>query len=328
MASTPPPNYAMNNRMTTCWIITEKGLKGTENQCTALAHAAGLTYTLKQIRLKNSWKWFTPWLRFFSPEALTPDSDNLDGPFPDLVIASGRKAIAPALWVKRQSGGRTKLVIVQSPVIKDRHFDLVIALRHDNYHAANTLPITGALSLITPQSLASARATWAETLGQMPGPRIAVLIGGTSRTHKITPQIARLLVMQLRKLAQQPASLMITASRRTPMAIQEQIRSGLNIPHLHFYDGTGPNPYQAYLAWSDAILVTEDSVSMASEAISTGKPVYIIRLQGRSARFKRFHDHLIAMGYAKWFTGQINHWTYVPPDDLGRAALAVKNLLT
>jgi len=313
--------------MTTSWILTEKGLKGTENQCIALAEAAGLDYTVKNIRLKNPWKLFTPWIRHFSPNALTPDSDALDGPFPDILIASGRKSIAAALWIKRQSGNRTKLVVVQSPVIKDDAFDLVIVPKHDNYHAPNALQITGALSLITAESLAAAKEEWAETLAALPGPRVAVLIGGTSRTHKITPQMTRLLAMQLKKLVQLPASLMVTASRRTPQPIRDQLRSDLQSKQVQFYDGTGPNPYQAYLVWADAILVTEDSVSMACEALSTGKPVYIIRLEGGSKRFTRFHDHLIAQGYARWFTGQINDWGYVPPDDLAKAVSAVKNIV-
>src|SRR5690606_13676708 len=101
---------------TSCWILVEKGLKGTENQCVALAEAAGLSRTIKTIKLKQPWKTLTPWVRHFSSAALTPESDPLVAPWPDVVIASGRKAIAPALWVKKQSGGCTKLIIVQSPV--------------------------------------------------------------------------------------------------------------------------------------------------------------------------------------------------------------------
>ncbi len=45
---------------TSCWVLTEKGLKGTENQCVALAEAAGLSYTVKGIKLNQPWKSFTP----------------------------------------------------------------------------------------------------------------------------------------------------------------------------------------------------------------------------------------------------------------------------
>jgi mitochondrial fission protein ELM1 len=318
--------------MTKCWILTEQGLKGTQNQCLALAHAAGLEPEIKTIKLKNPWKIFTPWIKHFTPNALAKGSSELTAPnndeWPDLLIAAGRKAIAPALWIKQQSGGRAKLVVLLNPGIKDENFDLVIVPQHDAYDGANVLKITGALSLITPETLAAAKTEFASILEPLPAPRIAVLIGGTSRTHKIVPKVARLLTMQLKKLLQQDFSLMITASRRTPVAIQEQLQKELQSPRVQFWDGNSANPYQAYLAWADAILVTEDSVSMACEAISTGKPVYIIRLSGGSKRFKRFHDYLINQGFAKWFTGQINDWSYTPPDDLAIAAEAVRKILT
>ena len=318
--------------MTKCWILTEQGLKGTENQCIALARAAGLDYELKSIKLRNPWKFFTPYIRHFSPMALASGSSELVAPnnneWPDVLIAAGRKSIAAALWVKAQSGGRTKLVVLLDPKIKDKNFDLVIVPIHDGYEGENVQKITGALSLVTAETLSAAKQDFAAELEQLPAPRIAVLIGGNSRTHKITPKIARLLVMQLKKLIQQNFSLMVTASRRTPKEIQTTLFKELTGPQIKLYDGNGTNPYQAYLAWADAILVTEDSVSMAVEAISTGKPVYIIRLQGGSKRFKRFHDCLIEQGYARWFTGQVNDFSYNPPKDLENMANIVKNMLT
>lgn len=313
----------MTTETVPCWILTEKGLKGTENQCIALAEAAGLRYELKHIRLRNPWKFFTPRIRHFSHAALTDDSSELTAPWPKIVIASGRKSIAPALWIKKQSGGQTKIVVIQSPVIKDKQFDLVIVPRHDNYHAPNAMQITGALSVINSAGLAVAKKEWSDVLGSLATPRIAVLIGGTSRTHQITDAVADHLIAQLQGLLDSGYSLMVTASRRTPIHIQDKIRGAL-IGEVHFYDGQGPNPYQGYLAWADAFLVTEDSVSMASEAISTGKPVYIIKMEGGSKRFQRFHDHLIDSGYARWFAGNIDDFSYTNPNDLSTAAEKLK----
>jgi uncharacterized protein len=310
--------------MTQCWIITEAGLKGTENQCIALAQAAGLTYETKSIKLKSPWKIFTPWLRHFSPKALTPDSADLTPPWPEIIIASGRKSIAAGLWVKKQSGGKAKLVIIQSPVVKDKNFDLIIVPQHDNYFGPNVMQITGALSLITPQSLEAAKIEWAPTLEALPAPRIAVLIGGTSRAHKITNTVADRIILQLKNLLEQGNSLMITVSRRTPDAIRDKLGAALQHPNAYFFDGSGPNPYQGFLAWADTILVTEDSVSMASEAISTGKPVYIVALEGGTKRFDRFHSHLVNQGYARRFSGVIGNYPYTPPNDLATAANLLK----
>ena len=82
--------------MTTAWVLTE-GMAGTQNQCVALAHAAGFAPEIKTIRLRQPWKMMTPWLRGFSPTALVTGSSVLAPPWPDVIIASGRKAIAPAM---------------------------------------------------------------------------------------------------------------------------------------------------------------------------------------------------------------------------------------
>jgi mitochondrial fission protein ELM1 len=312
-----------------CWIVTE-GLIGTQNQCLALSQALGCMHpVIKKIHLRQPWKSFTPFIRAFHPVALTTDSDSLHPPlggaWPDILIASGRKAIAAALWVKKQSKNKTVLVIVQNPVVKDKNFDLVLSPRHDQYEAPNAMTITGALSHLTPTKLDNAKAQFPE-LGYYPNPRIAVLIGGTSRTHCLTKDICDQLIRDLLNLQKNKCSLFITASRRTPLPLLMDLRHALRGPEILFWDGDGPNPYQAYLAYADIILVTEDSVSMASEAISTGKPVYIVKMGGGSPRFKRFHDYIIEQGYARWFTGQTQFWRYEPPADLAKAACRVKQI--
>ena len=321
----------MNNQtsspLTGCWVMNSENLIGTKNQCVALAHAAGFAEPeIKTIILKAPLSWVTPYLRSFCPTALAANSSPLTAPWPELLIVGGRKSIAAALWVKRQSGNRTKLVVVLSPVIKDKNFDLVVVPVHDQYKAANAMDMTGALSVVDPVKLEAGRIAFPQ-LANLPQPRIAVLIGGTSSTYQFTPAVAERLTKQLKALQAQNYGLMITASRRTPANLSEQMQADLKHPGTDFWDGTGANPFQAYLAYSDVILATEDSVSMACEAISTGKPVYIIKLEGGSTRFKRFHDYIVSKGYARWFDGVIEHWSYTPPTDLADAAARVKILL-
>ncbi|WP_404326254.1 ELM1/GtrOC1 family putative glycosyltransferase [Aerophototrophica crusticola] len=71
-------------------------------------------------------------------------------------------------------------------------------------------------------------------------------------------------------------------------------------------------------------MATCDSVSMISEAASTGKPVYVIELEGGSPKFRRFHEDLYADGVARPFKGELGHWTYAPLDDTPRIAEEVR----
>ena len=93
------------------------------------------------------------------------------------------------------------------------------------------------------------------------------------------------------------------------------------------WDGAGENPYYAYLALADAVLVTADSVSMISEAAATGKPVHILELDGGNAKFARFHRTMRNAGITRPFAGRIEDWTYPVPDDTARAGAAVRALV-
>ena len=68
-------------------------------------------------------------------------------------------------------------------------------------------------------------------------------------------------------------------ARRIPL---RRSRAPSRTCRTSLWDGTGDNPYFAFLALADAIVVTEDSVNMVTEAAGTGKPVYVQELSGRS----------------------------------------------
>ena len=95
------------------------------------------------------------------------------------------------------------------------------------------------------------------------------------------------------------------------------------VPQAWFWDGTGPNPYLGMLALARHIVVTEDSVSMISEAISTGKPVYVAEMAGGSRRLARFHASLREGGIVRPFDGRLAQWRYEPVNETPRIAAEV-----
>ena len=86
------------------------------------------------------------------------------------------------------------------------------------------------------------------------------------------------------------------------------------------WDGQGANPYPGLLGHADAVLVTEDSVNMASEAATTGLPVHVYPLRGRSPKIARFHASLEARGASRRFDGTIGRWSYPPLAEADRVA--------
>jgi mitochondrial fission protein ELM1 len=193
--------------------------------------------------------------------------------------------------------------MVQDPRVAPTRFDLVVPPRHDGLDGTNVLPTLGALTRVTDARLAAARAQFAGMLAHLPRPLVAVLIGGSNRAYRMTDAAMAALIAQLQKLLAGGAGLCVTASRRTGQANAAALRAALQGKAAVLWDGHGDNPYFGFLAHADAIVVTVDSVSMASEACSTGKPVYVAPLPGGSAKFRAFHAMLEREGYTRRFTG-------------------------
>ena len=81
------------------------------------------------------------------------------------------------------------------------------------------------------------------------------------------------------------------------------------------------------LAFADAIVVTEDSVNMVTEAAGTGKPVYVQSLPGKSRRLSRFHQLMHERGATRPFEGKLEFWTYPPINDTEVVASAIRRAL-
>lgn len=316
----------MSERAPVCWVVTE-GIAGTENQCIGVAEALGITPVIKRVKLRFPWKQLSPWLRLGHGHALAADSDPIAPPWPDIALVSGRKAVGIGLDIKRRSGGKTLLVQIQDPKLPARLFDIVVSPQHDDIRGDNVLLTTAGLHRVTPQKLAEHADAWREKLSLLPAPRVAVMIGGNSRAHRMTTAATEKLAAGLQKLAADGAGLMITASRRTGPENTALLRAALAGPQIFFWDGQGENPYFAFLGLADYIIVTEDSVSMVSEAISTGKPVYIAPLEGGARRLNNFHRLLQQQGYTRPFDGRLENWQYQPPDDTQKVAARIAQAL-
>ena len=81
------------------------------------------------------------------------------------------------------------------------------------------------------------------------------------------------------------------------------------------------------LALADAIVVTEDSVSMVSEAVATAAPVLLAELPGRSRRIGLFHQGLLAEGRVRRFAGRCEVWPTAPLNDTPLAAAELRRRL-
>lgn len=317
----------------TIWAVSD-GRAGIENQVVGLAEAVGrLTpadITVKRIRYRPAFDWLPAGLKIAPDAMLAPGSDSLSPPYPDIWpdiwIAAGRATLPHSMRMRRRSDGRTLVVQLQNPTVDVSAFDLVIAPQHDGLTGGNVLTLTGSTNRVTAKRLHSEGATFAGLLEGKPRPFITVLIGGHSKSHTLGAERARTLAEQIRQAAQASGgTLLMTFSRRTPGDARHILENALRDVPAVIYDGSGSNPYFAFLDAADYVLVTEDSVNMAVEAAATGKPVYILGLDSRrpGGKFTRFHQSLRDRGIARPFDGRLESWTYPLLDETARAAEAV-----
>jgi mitochondrial fission protein ELM1 len=255
---------------------------------------------------------------------LAPDADAFDPPWPDLWIAAGRATLPLSARVRRWSKGSTFTVQLQDPRWPAHLFDLVIPPEHDGLEGANVWPIIGSPNRVTPERLGEAEAQFRERIAPLPSPRVAVLVGGKSKAHSLPPERARALASEIATAVEGAhGSVLVSFSRRTPEDAQRFMTSRLKRLPGWVWDGEGPNPYFAFLAAADVVLVTEDSTNMAVEAAAAGKPVLVMHLEGDSPKHRRLHDSLRKRLAARPFRGALERWTNPPLRETERAAAEV-----
>lgn len=316
-----------NNQTPTCWVVSD-GRAGIENPCLGLAEALNLTPVVKRVRLRSPWRQTTPYLPLPGLNLpLAPASDRLDPPWPDLLISSGRQAVALSMAVGRRSPGTVR-VHIQNPGVPFDRFDLVSLPRHDGKRGDNLVESIGAIHRVTAAKLSAAALEWSHLAEGRARPLVSVMIGGSNRFCQLTPQMMAGVAAQLAALVRdQGVGMLITTSRRTGAENEAILKQSLAGLPVFLWDGSGPNPYFGMLALADALIVTSDSVAMVSEAASTGTPVHVIDLPGNAPKFTRFHDALQADGITRPFQGHLESWTYQPLDDTARLAARVRERL-
>jgi len=218
-------------------------------------------------------------------------SDHLTAPWPDTVITIGRRPAMAALWIRRQSRGRTRIVLFGRPKRHLQHFALVVVSAQFRVgEAANVLNVSLPLMRIDKERLQREAVQWQSHFDSLARPVVAVLVGGATRPYAFDAGDADELLRQARQYCGVTGSLYVTTSRRTPAAAVAALRAGLTTRD-HFYEwGGAANPYYGLLAHADGFVVTGDSMSMITEVARLNRPLAIHALRHAPAsQFLRRH---------------------------------------
>jgi uncharacterized protein len=308
------------------WVLHD-GKPGMASQALGLAETTGFRFLEKPLRVRRPWAWLPPQLWVAPLLPVTPEFGDLAPPWPDLVISCGRNAVRPALAIRAASGGRTLAAHIQDPRFGRGEFDMLLVPEHDRLRGPRVFVTRGAIHRVTANRLDAERCRF-PALENLPRPIVAMLVGGSNRAYRLDlRRLGESSETVARAVRRRGGSVVVTPSRRTGPAGVAVLRARFAGLPSAIWDGSGNNPYFAYLAVADAFLVTADSVSMVSEAAATGKPVHILELGGGDAKFARFHRAMREAGITRPFAGDIEEWSYTPLDDTARAGAALRDLV-
>jgi mitochondrial fission protein ELM1 len=262
----------------TVWVL-KCHRAGDHAQSLALARALGRPFVVKDL----NFRWYELLFALAGRATLAgidrARSSPLQAPWPELVIMAGRMNETPAKWIRKQSGGRSRIVVIGRNWTPPAELDCLITTRQFRLPLhRNTLVNTFPLHLTTREGLAAAAQHWAPRVSGLPGPYLAVMVGGTSGPYVFSRETARRLGREASALARKlGASLLVSTSARTSRGAARALELAIDVPcHFHrFRPDDNDNPYLGFLALADDIIVTGDSLSMLTEACMTGRPVHI-----------------------------------------------------
>lgn len=290
---------------------------GNVSQCLGVAEGLGLPFETKQVYYNRLAKLPNCLLGASLLGVDHSKSDSLQGEWPDAVIAAGRRTAPIARWIKKQSKGKTKLVQLMWPGNPAKDFDLIAVPEHDGITPhGNIVTTVGAPHRITKEKMEQSAKDWQERFAEFPAPRVAMLVGGSTKEKTFTKEQAALLGSTASKMAaENNGSLLITTSRRTSAEAAAALRENITCPH-YFHDiNEKDNPYLAMLGLADQIIVTGESMSMCSEACATGKPVFVFDSQELvSTKHASFHKTLYQHHFAYPLLAEVGEWSDTPLD--------------
>jgi mitochondrial fission protein ELM1 len=262
------------------WLVLGDKL-GDNGQVEIIADALGWPAERKNLRVLPQYVLGKP---PFKPSLYHIDaaaSDPLAPPWPDLVLTVGRRPSMAALWIKEQSGGRTKVLIVGRPRTRLRDFDLIVATPQYRLPGhGNVVRIDLPLMRVDPARVAAAVDAWRARLSGLPRPLTAVLVGGPTKPFVFDAEVTANFISALRRTTRDRGSLFITTSRRTPAEVVAALEA--NLPQnaqLYVWGAkAAENPYMGLLGLADQFVVTGDSLSMMIEVARIGRPLAIFQL--------------------------------------------------
>ena len=189
---------------------------------------------------------------------------------PDLIISSGGKSVFSAKNLAERFGVPYVFIGERKP-FPARWFTTVISPVPEE-SSENSIDVELIPTPVNPRMIAE--------MGPEQPELWCMVIGGASRSHQFTTEDWIALARGVNQLAERyQRRWLLTTSRRTGTTVETILRQYLNpkiIADAIWWAEQPRKELYQFMARAEKLFITQDSVTMVTEAISAGKPVYSV----------------------------------------------------
>jgi len=268
--------------------------------------------------------------------------------YSEFVISCGSATTPVNIFMSKENNAKN--ITIMTPMLAPftmRKFKLAIIPRHDHPARTKNVVVTEiAPNLVDADRMKRDAASLKEQIGGGVGDSVALFIGGDNPEFSMARDIVNSAIEGVTEFCDRSgASIFATTSRRTSPEIEGILKNRLqNYPKCKFLVIANEKNFDftvsGMLASCKVAVVSEESISMVSEAISAGRKVIVFRLSKKNdavTKHERALKTLADQGYiaiveASGLVAALekawNDKTAVkPPEDMDRIFEALKRLI-
>ena len=274
-------------------ITISEGAAGMRSQIEGLASLISEDYKNFDLKIKSFFKYL--------PIELIPSSSfayinlsSLKIEKNTILISCGKKSVKASIYLKKKYKNLIFNIHIQNPKVNNNLFDLIVCPEHDNLDSENCISTLLAIHNIKFNKNARNNKI------------INFIIGGPNKYFKFNQQTQKKILNEIKFLSEK-FNVNIIPSRRTPNSLLEEL-SKINKESVYVADDLfNPKEYGELLSQAHLQIVTWDSISMISEAISSEAGTFLFKFEEELCpkRYHQFFDKITSNNFAQFYDQNI-----------------------
>jgi KDO2-lipid IV(A) lauroyltransferase len=209
----------------------------------------------------------------------------LMGTYAEFVVSCGSSLAPVNIYMSKENNAKNVVVMDPAIPLSRNKFSFIIAPEHDAMKKGkNIITTTLAPNLVDGEALKKAAEKLKKSVDIKSDNVIGLLIGGDNPEFALSDDLLNKALADLLKICESnDADLLVTTSRRTNKAQESIVKAALqNSPRCRLIvianENNPEGALAGILALSNVVVVSGESISMISEAVSSGKKTVVFSL--------------------------------------------------